>query len=603
MLLPLILTTLGALGAPTAVDDPALGPPRPLLGALHLSSYGTLRAARLTSDGRLDTGAVVLQFVDAESGAPLPMSGLDYGASAWLWAGGTLQVGALPVEYKALASAVERSGDVRARAIVRLAFANAGAEPLVVPLAARLWAGGASGEVRPEPALPFVAGTSFAHEGALLLRDGRVVARWAGVEPQVQVSAAPATPDATACLLRWSIEVPAGETRFLEVALAGPPSTAIVEEPAVRAALAQWGFLSVEEQHLWQTQYRGQYVNFPGADPDLYRPLVAGVHALRMLGDAHSVIRVLTDRPNGLPPSDAAVPAQVLAVFTEWGLGEWSVDARAAAVASAAADGAGLPPARRLALAHGLARCVRLGDDAAQIEAVAQAIVQFVTEPARVDPWLDPERVRRDLAEVLRRAGRLEEIEKLPVLGWAEVDDPQSTAGVMLALRRALSAGELERVFPLFRELLDRVSPNGFAGMVPGGELDGRFPMGFMTLTRALLVDDHGDELHLLPALPGEFVPPRERFAPAWIPTVYGEIDMSFHRVGRDRLGGNVKVRRGAPQTPARMVFHLPIGLSYDKIYDRLGGTARKDGPTTLECTVDPKVARGLMFTVHLIEE
>jgi hypothetical protein len=223
---------------------------------LHLSSFASRLSARLSGDGALDTGAGVLELVDAETGAPLPAERLAFGQGP----GGPQLTGAWKVEVagtragvKALALPVTHGGDTRLRALLRFELENHGNDTLEVQVAARLSPGGADPLRQPIEALPFEPGVQFGREGDVITRDGAALLTWMGPDPEVTLHPSAETPDATVALLRWRLAVPANTALFLDLALAGPPTTEAVDEAGWRASFSEWSFATAEEQLGWQS--------------------------------------------------------------------------------------------------------------------------------------------------------------------------------------------------------------------------------------------------------------------------------------------------------------------------------------------------------------
>jgi hypothetical protein len=592
------LVLLAALALPLA-DDPALARPAsaPLPAALHLSSFGSMRAARVGADGRVDSGAGVLQLLDGATGAPLPTADLHCGNRPDLWAEFTAPLGGSSIEVKLLAVPVDRGGDSRVRAVLRIAAFDRGTEPVSIHLAASLTAGGGDPAARPFPSLPFEAGAVWAREGDYITRDGRVVLGWTGLPPVVTLREGVAGAGDEVARLDWQIDLLPDSARLIELGLAGPPATAVVDEPAFREGFQRWNYLLSEEQLGWQSRYRGLFADIELYDKRLWYALVGALHQLRVLGDADQEARAFSDRPFGHPASDGAFDAEAIGVFAEWGFGDWAVKFHKQLLAELMARGEPLPPARRVALVHGLARSVRLGVDAMDTQALATAIRALVgkdAEGVEVRPWLDPELVRADLQAVLDESTPMEGYE-LPHFAWAQAP-AGSVAAQFTALRRSVSAHDGVAALAQLGPLVASTSIEGFGSMSRDGTPDGEWPLAFATVFRDLFFDDHGEDLHLFPAIGHAMVPERGALALPQLPTRYGVVEAEVHIQAKTMLATLIK-RMGARE-PRSILWHVPPGFAAGSLSKGIGGeaTLRPDG--LVECVLGPDVTRGLSFAV-----
>ena len=588
---------LAALALPL-FQDPALARPADAKppAALHLSSFGSMRAARVGSDGRVDSGAGVLQLLDGATGQPLPAGSLHCGENPDLWAGFATPLGGAEIEVKLLAVPVERGGDERVRTVLRIAAFDRGTEPVSIRLIASLRPGGGDPLARPFPSLPF-ADATWARDGDYVTRDGRVVLGWTGLPPEVTVHEHVADADDEVARLDWKIDLLPDSARLIELALAGPPATDVVDEAAFREGFQRWNYLLSEEQLGWQSRYRGKFADIQLYDKRLWYALVGSLHQLRALGDADQEVRVLTDRPFGHPASDAAFEAEAVGVFAEWGFGDWVVAFHRKLLDEVMERGEPLPPARRVALVHGLARRLRLGVDAGDTEALATAIRALVdagAEGAEVRPWLDPEQVRADLQAVLDESTPVEGY-ALPHFAWA-VPPAGSAAARFVAVRRSLSAHDGQAALKELAPLVASTSVEGFGSMRDDGTPDGEWPVGFASVFRDMLFDDHGDDLHLFPAIGHAMVPERGAFAVPQLPTRYGIVEEEVHIVAKKMVTTLIK-RLGARE-PRSILWHVPPGFEVGSVSKPINGeaTLRPDG--LVECVLGETVSRGLSFTV-----
>jgi len=592
-----------AQGREQADADPALVRPAdaPLPVAYHLGSFASYRAARLGRDGSLNSGSAVLRLADGASGQPLPANQLQFGDMPDLIAAWRAPLGDARVDVKACALPLSRQGDERVKACVRLTITSRADGPQELKLAASLSPGGGDPLARPFPSLPFAAGGVWAHEGSYVTRDGQAVLAWAGLEPQFTL-ATPGEPGAEAARLTWTFDLQPGSPRLLELYLLGPPANAVVDEAAIRDGATRWGYLHAEEQLGWQSRERGAFADIRLHDSRLWYALVGSLHTLRLMGKAYEQVEGFSDRPFGHPASDAAVDAEAIAVFAEWSFGDWASGFHKRVLAEVLERGQPLPPERRVALLHGLSRSVRLGVDRDDQQALAGAIRALLgpeAEGAQVRPWQDPDVVRRDLAAVLDDAGLGADF-SLPHFAWAEVP-PGSRAAALQAARRAISAHQGNAAWAQLAPLVAGTSGIGQGSLQPGGVPDFEFAVALPSLLREVLIDDHGDELHLFPAMGLGMLPRRGVVQTTILPTRYGPARIEQFEVTRKLLGMTVWCR-GA-RVPSALLMHVVDGLQAAAPAGPLGGTVSLRDDGALECWIDPKFPKGLRFNVKLVAE
>ncbi|HZL98769.1 MAG TPA: hypothetical protein VFD43_00830 [Planctomycetota bacterium] len=592
---------LPAEGEETAADAARTWP---VPEGFHLSSYASRLCARVDRRGALDSGAGVLQLVDAESGEPLPVHELAFGKGPMLWAGGRLELPLVEANVRMLAVPLGHLGDERVRTVLRVELLNHAQDLAQVRIAARLSPGGGDRLTRPADALDFAPGTRFGHEDGVITRDGSAILAWVGPDPEVALAPPPAGAGATACTLTWDLPVQPNTARYLDITLAGAAHQPVQDEAGWRQALASFSYVNLEEQLAWQTDFRGEYVSFESGLRDVDRALRSGVHVLRSLGEANRDVVWLTDRPYGFPPTDAAVPAEIVGVFYEWGLGGFAETQLRELVRSAPSAGQQLAPDRRTALVAGLVSAVRLSmDDEQLVQDTAAAIRALIVEEAAVEPWLDPAVLREDLATILRRADPVageQAAEALPALRWAEPDEGP-VAAQMLAARQALAAGDRLGFWEHYSALLAGLDRNGMGSMRPGGDLDGRFPIGFMCLSRAMLIDDHGRDLRLLAGTHADLLPERDEFDLPWLPTVFGKMQIKVFRLPGSRLVAHLQLRQQVE--PNLIYVHMPAPYVVSRVVDNVGGKARLMPDGSLAAAIAPSSANLLNFTVAAREE
>jgi len=607
MILPrLALLAFLALLAPAtslaAVEDEAApaGPPR-YLPSLHLSSFATLLAGRLDDDGTLDSGAGVLRLRNG-AGEPLALLNMAYGKQTNLWGRFTVDLGDVDVKGRALGASRTRDGDTRLVCMLQLTLSNTSREPQEVALQGLLSAGGDDVPLaRPRPSLPFDAGTVYAHEGQLVTRDGAALLQWTGPEPEVSIAGAVAGPDDTAATLDWSFTMDARSTRYIEVMLVGPPAGATVGEESYRALLAGLAFDLVAEGLDWQSMYRGRFANFEGGSEQMRKAMMLSVHTLRMLGVANSNVETITEKPFGHLSADEGMKAEALGVFSEWGLGGYAEPDILAMVRGVSDVAAGLDPDRRLVIVHGLVRASRISADEEMPALLAAAIRELVTEPTTVQPWLDPHEVTTDLEQMLARDAMFsgqDDGYELPELSWAP-EPAEPVAKLMASMRRALSQNRTQDAWDLYEQILATTDMRGIGGMAGDGSIDGRFALGFMALTRAMLVDDRGDDVIFFPHIVPELVPALGQLHLPLIPTRFGLIDASLFWVGRSKTKLAAQIFDRGMLIPGRVLLKLPAGLSARALQGVFGGEAELLKGGAIECRPG-RAARGVRFNIPL---
>lgn len=595
-MLPLLGALLAVALAPA--DEPWRGTPA---AATHLGSYSSQLGARLSADGRLDTGALVARVVDLDAGKPLQPDAQRMGLGHTLVQQWNLRGDGFTGEGYAAAGATSVLGDTRLTAALRLMVTNEGDEHEEVRLALELRPGSAPDEARPLPSVPFSAGEHWSLDGEFVLRDGTVVAIARTPTAEVELFGDPASGDAVAARLVWHLDLPPGESRYVETTLVGPPSTDTVDEQAFRSTLRRRTYDTIAEELGWQAMFNGSFGRFHCADPRVRDAMVASVATLRLLGRANKRVRGFSDRPYGHPISDPALEPQMLGVLFEHRMGDIAVDYLSQLLAEAHERLEPLADGRRLAYLHGLARCVRLSSTGDDEQPLAQLIEEYLGSgiadgELAVDPWLDPDQVRQDLAAILQRSGRGGE-EALPRFAWAETQ-AGSTDASFLAWRRALSEYDGDAAWAVCKGLLDRTTRRGFGSMTPGGEPDGRWALGTATLFREMLIGDHGDELHILPGAAYGMIEVMHDLESDYYPTRFGMLRLhEFHSSPR-LMGGWLVL--STPRWPERILMHFPPGAGLRKLRgDPDGGTATVLDEQTVELAFLPTATRGLRFIVR----
>jgi len=547
--------------------------------AYHLGSYRSRLAGKITAVGELDTGFVQARVVNGD-GEQVRFSPTHVLVARLKALGGTF-LGDVGVGLTALGINHVAGGDDRLLMPVALRFENLGAETRELTMGVELRAGAGTGYDRPWGAVDFPGRAEFTRDDRAILRDGVLALTWLGGEPtSVEVHAVD-TPDAVGARVLWKLTLEPGAVRTIEVKLAGPSTGTDVDHAAWRKSIDRQSMGLLEEELSWQSNYLGDAVSFYPADNLLRWCVLGGQMLIRSFGVANETFDWLTDRPYGHEPSDAAVQPELLAALFEWGQSVQGVDLLERLIDDARAACEGLPPARRLAYLHGLARCMRLrGEPHPRAEEVAELIEQWVTEPLAVAPWLDPANVRADLLEVFDDAGRVPPSD-FPELLWAEVADPNSVAGRFLAQRIALSTGEQAEAWRQLQGILLTLAPQGYGSMQVGDVPTAAFAQAGMKMARESLVSDHGGELQIFPGVDYgvlEFNVPSKGSV---MPTRFGVTQAQMFYSGRRQIGakfGWTKTRE-----PERVLYHFIPSIESGGVGITEGGKIKKLDNNTFE--------------------
>ena len=527
---------------------------------LHLSTFSTRLAAKLATDGSFDTGAGVLRFfkrverdgqtpeqeaVQADW-APLGVNRLRYGRGPELWGTYFDKVDGAFVTLRAAAVGVGGPDDPRIELGVQVAFENPSKEPGRVRLRAELSPGGSPGVLRPFPSLDDAAGAVFGRDGAFITRDGSAIlyVEAGGQQPTITLTGAPSGPDTAVAVFEWDVTLAPSEALGAVLHLAGPsgaPADAR-DEAAWRQSFERFSFRRLEELANWQSNVRPTYIRNRVGDVRLTRGMFAAIHYLRALGHGDQVLHHLTDRPFNQPPSDEAVEGPMLGSMLEWGLLAFTKERFDELVLGAIPRVGHLPPERRLAYLDGLVRGARLFQVYDHDLALAEAILELVEAGTAVPCWSDPDELTAEFRRLLVRAGLTERLDEVPSLAWAE-PPAGSVAAHAVAVRRALAAGDRRAAWTAMQPILDATSIDGMGSMQAGQPYDGTFPVMFMSLVRALLIDDWGDELALLPGLVDELVPYSGKLTLLEVISRFGQVNMSLYWSLKDRvLSGSARL-------------------------------------------------------------
>ncbi len=541
-------------GTPNAAPAPELRRPR----SLHLSAYSTPLAAKLSADGSFDTGGLSLQFVDGETGAPLDTTLLRYERGPHFSSYFYHEFGGVTGVVRAVAFDGKSGDDARVRLAVKLGLENPTTEERSVHVRALVRPGSGAAETRPYPAWEFAPDDEYGQDGEFVTRNGHAVMWMGGVKPEIELRERVAGADEPFCVLDWKISVPPDRAESATVHLGGPPAGEGLDEAGWRAAFRRHSFEATIEMSRWQSDVRPTYTRCNVGDKRLSNLIVAGIQTLRLYGDGNRMIRRLTDRPFNHPATDIAVEAEMVATFTEFGLTAFAVDRLDPLISDPPAEVADLSPERRLAYVWNLARAARLAKDDLREGMLALLIVELCEEGAAVPAYADPELVRADLSDILGRVGMDDEAEALPAFHWGEFPEG-STEALTQSVRRALSEGRSLDAWAHLGRLLDRTSLDGFGGMDPEGDFDGRFPIHTLALFREFIIDDHGDDMHVFPGLVAPLLPDFQRMRIRSLPSVFGgwtgTIFWTFKK--RHRLGADFKLSLGA-RRPRDVILYPP---------------------------------------------
>lgn len=559
--------------------------------ALHLSSFSSMRAGRLDGDGRVDTGAAVLSIGDGQR--DVEVTELHYGRGPTLIGEFEGRLQGVLVEAVAAGTGVSGGGDERAMVSLQLKLTNDGGQRVELPLVLTMHAGGGDPALRPAPSVELEPETRFGLEDGMVTRDGHAVLRWLGGDPEVEIFERVGGPWEPAARLSYRFDMPAESIRYVEVELAGPPTNEAGDEAAWRTSFLRRRFVDLEETLRWQWQMRGRFANFISPIPVYGRTVAASMHMLRSFGIAHRQTRLLSDRAYGHPPTDAAVEAEIYGAFMQVNLDEITAETIDRLTDDLDRVLGTLSPERRVAYLHGLVQGLRLGPVGEHHPAVAQAILDHV-ESVPVRPWLDPDVVRGDLVAFVVEAG-LEGADELPPLQWAAETDDGSQSNRVLAVRKALSAGDVAAAWDDLEPFL-RTGYRGMGGWEASRELDGRFALAVLNIVREMIVDDHGDELVLFPRLPAEFIERGDELHIDYTPTRFGQIRAQLYAVGRKNVGLWVRSIRGHREAP--VFARLPDTYTPRRLLGKpTGGEAQILEDGSIRMWIDEVGAGGLRLS------
>jgi len=569
----------------------------PAPSGYHLGGYTGRLGGRLGRDGVLDTGFGQLRLVDGSTGEPLAVENLKYGKGPRLFAEYESSLGDLDVSVVSLGLAQVVDGDERLFLGSQIKLINPTAEPRVVLLGAELMAGDDSPVAG---AVPFGSGARFERFENVVRRDGHVLFGWLGPEPDVQVKETVDSARSVAVECVWRLEVPAGGRSFVEVKMLGAPIAEKVSEERYEKKFRQLNYAYQEETLRWQSWARGQFTNIKSSTEAVEHLVYGAIHGLRSFSDAtRAELHELTDRPFGHPATDEAIKAEIVGLLHEFNMEELAASHSQVLIDELDERIAGLDDERTLAYLHGLTRALRLANVGPGHERVAKAILALGDPDVVVEPWHDPDIVRRDLVQLVDSVG-LDSEGLLTRLAWAKVE-PGSPLEHMQECRKALSKRAGAEAWKHYKALLDGAGPNGL-GSVSGGDMDGAYSIGMMTLLRAFFLDDHSEQLHLVPGACAGLVTSGAPMDTAFQRTRFGEVSARLYYVSPKAVGSWVVYR--PTLWPERVTLTLPDGVKGRKVYGKsYGGSGTLVDPRTLELDVDPTYGRGLQVQVRVTRD
>ncbi len=573
--------------------------------ALHAGSYDSQLGVRVGRDGTIDGGSGILTLIDGVTGEVLNAENLRYdrgkGKHPTFTPTWTAHLEDLILSVRIVGATTGASGDSRLNTSIRLVIDNPTDEEQVLELGARLIPGG-DGDKRPHPSVPFSVGTTFKQEGNVVTRDGLVCFAWTEPETGVVVHPHPEASDDVAVELKWDFSVRPMSARAFTLSLAGPPAADVVAEEDFRERFLKWGFPQLEERLGWQLEWRGYLEEVSLGSRRAWRSLVSSLHVLRQLGVGYNSVRVPTPHPYGHPAEDLGIEAQMLGAFFEWDLGAYALPYTRWLLEQAMERGQTLDADERLAFAHGLTRAVRVSTNMPELALqLAPVISTLVDEPATVPFYMDPEVVRADLADTLRRAGI--DGAEFPPLSWASTAEG-SLEESFQNWRRAISDRDSEAVWAAMVECLSATDEFGIGSLDPAGEPEGLFSLAYLSLMREMFLDDHDATAKMLPCVPLELIPDREWLDTLEMPATFGRarIKIWWHTPQKTKV--RVQFHLKPVDDPGPIVHCLPRGLVADRLRQMENGTAHltEDGRFVV---LEPDVRRpqGLGYLVVPVGE
>ncbi len=597
----------GAAAADAQLAELDADIPELVAPAFVSGSYSSTISTRVDRQGRIDTGLGYLEIVDGRTGALLDASRIAYTRGpgpapgfgpAW-WT--TVDEGVV-VTVQMATVPVTKSGDARMVNAVRIEADNPGDEAAVVPLGVRLRPGDVDADVPRTPwTHPFDPSTRYALVGEgddqLLERDGMACLWWDGPEGEIVVHDDLTGPDDIAMEAAWTLLVPAGERRVIDVIAASPPCNTAVQEAAWREMAQLFGYRSLRERVVWEAEWRTDIEHLSLASDRMWRAMMASAHMLRLIAEGYNGLRYMTDKPYGHADVDFGVRAAVTASLHEWGMTPFLDGPLQYMLANLPTELPAMSPERRVAYLHGLTRIVRLIPNPEHDLVLANTIIESL-QPGPVLSWQDPALVRADFEHILRRAGR--SMEEWPALTWATVE-PGTADAEFQAWRRAISASDGEAAWAAAKRVLGRTDAQGMGSARADGEPDGRFAHVFMHLTREMLLGDHGEDLLLFHAVPERLYPRLGKIDTYDLPSAFGTVrTRAWYVGGKGGALGFASLLRYKMVEPAHTYWRIPPGRRVKKIQEILGGTVEEVEPGLMNMSCDLSNPKGVNFLLRM---
>lgn len=560
----LLLVLLVSLAAPLVAQDADVFRPNSFHVGTHVSALG----ARVDAAGQIDTGDGIVSFFDASTGEALVPFDMQYRRGPKLIFGWSAPLGEATVDVRMASIPLAAGGDKRLVSAMLVSFENASNEPIPAPLGLRMTAGGpgTAEHPRPVPHLPFDAASRYTVKNDELLRDDRVVMRWVGMDPEVDVTDAPSGPDADVCTLSWNdLVIPPRTLLSLSLFVVGPPTTPTVNESRFRRLFESQTYVTLEERTYWEIRIQSTLFRVKIGDKRLFRALRAAIFTIGLFSEYGEVMEDARAHPYNFAGTTLAERAERVVPFIEWDMTARVATYLHEVVAEAEATIAVLEPAERVAVAAALAQCARLSSDETIRARVALLLNDHICDASLdglpVRPWLDPEVVATEMREVLDDVGFDAEP---PELAWADVEEG-STAALLQDLRRAISARDFAGIEAALASLGGVLDANTIGRLDPDGEPDDVVGLALLSCVRAMMIDDHGDELQVLPAVPASLIGDTPLDS-ATIPTRFGRVRARSWWSSNKRRRINLDLFHLPGPRPDAVVWRLPDDRAVDSV-------------------------------------
>ena len=170
----------------------------------------------------------------------------------------------------------------------------------------------------------------------------------------------------------------------------------------------------------------------------------------------------------------------------------------------------------------------------------------------------------------------------------------------MAAVRRAMSEDRSRDAWVLYQQILDTTDVRGIGSLAADGAIDGLFGLGFMALTRAMLVDDRGDDVRFFPHVVVELIPHPGQLRLPLMPTRFGRIDTSLFWVGSKKNKLAAQVYERGMLIPGRILLEVPVGVTASRVVGEFGGEAELLSDGSIECVPNRAFARGVRFNIPI---